>query len=106
MKRTATGLLLLFFSVFTLRIGVERTQVALDNWSSTVNSHRPVFQSPSPTPKFSRIAESVFVQEEPGHSATPMFMAARIPAICVERRHSATLGYSLPRSPPTNSQLS
>jgi len=106
MKRTATGLLLLFFSVFTLRIGVERTQVALENWSAAANSHRPVFQSSSPTPKFSRIVESEFVQEELGHSETPLFMAVQIPAICVERRHSASLGYTLPRPPPMNSQLS
>jgi len=100
MKRTATGLLLLFFTVFTLRIGVERTQSALASWSSDSSSHQQVFQSPNPKPKFSRIAGTEFVQEELRHSETSLYIAADVPVVCAERLFEPSIGNNLTRPPP------
>lgn len=100
MKKTATGLLLLFFAVFTLRIGVERTQSALAHWSSSSHSTGPAFQSSNPSPKFSRIAGSEFVQEELGHSDAPGFIGSEVPVVCAERIYEPSIGNHLPRPPP------
>ena len=100
MKKTATGLLLLFFAVFTLRIGAERTQSALAQWSSSSHSHETAFQSQNPSPKFSRIAGSEFVQEEPGHSEAPVFMGSDVPVVCAERLYEPSIGNNFPRPPP------
>jgi len=102
MKKTATGLLLLFFAVFTLRIGVERTESALAGWSSHSDSHHAAVHSQNPRPKFSRITGSEFVQEELGHSKATLFIAAEIPAVFTERLIEPAIGDSFPRPPPIN----
>ena len=105
MKKTATGLLLLVFAVFTLRTGVERTQTALQYWSSHSNSHSPVFQSPNSSPKFPRIAGNEFVQEELGYAENSVFIAADEPVVPAERLHEPAIDNSLPRPPPLSAQI-